>query len=222
MAAFTLYLGNRNYSSWSLRGWLACKLAGIAFDEKLVRFDPLLESAEVKARLRAASPSGRVPVLQHGDLVVWDSLAIGEYLADLFPERAMWPRDRAARAIARAAVSEMHAGFGALRSQHPMNIRRDKPGALDAAARADVARIQELWRELRGRFGGGGRYLFGAAPCLADAAFAPVAVRLTGYRTMIAEDAADYCRAIWDWPAMQEWKTAALAEPWIVQDDEVP
>ncbi len=151
MTAFTLYLGNKNYSSWSLRGWLAAKLSGIAFDEILI---PLYRP-ESQSRILAVSPAGRVPVLRHGDVTVWDSLAIGEYLAELVPQKRLWPDDRHMRAEARAVAAEMHSGFASLRAQLPMNMRRDRPPPrIDAGAEADIARIQAMWSRCRSAYGG--------------------------------------------------------------------
>jgi glutathione S-transferase len=221
MAEFTLFIGNKNYSSWSLRGWLACKLAGIDFEEALVRLDPLVGAEETQGRLRSVSPAGRVPVLRHGDLLIWDTMSIGEYLAELFPAKGLWPADRAARALARSIAAEMHSGFGALRNQLPMNMRRVKPPpAIDDAARADIARVQAIWRDCRQRFGRGGAYLFGA-PTLADAFYAPVVSRFTTYGVALDGGAAAYCAAMWQWPALEAWREAALKEPWIVAEDEV-
>ncbi len=221
MSEFTLYVGNKNYSSWSLRGWLACKLAGIAFDEVLVRLDPLVGGEGTQGRLRSVSPAGRVPALRHGDILIWDSLAIGEYLADLFPAKGLWPADRAARAMARSVAAEMHSGFGALRNRLPMNMRRDKPApVVDAAAQADIARVQAIWRDCRETFGLGGAYLFGM-PTLADAFYAPIVSRFTAYRVPMEGAVAAYARAMWEWPALASWREAALKETWIVGEDEV-
>ncbi len=225
MPDYTLYIGNKNYSSWSLRGWLACKLAGIAFDEVMVRLD----EPDRPGRIRPHSPSGRVPALKvsgegaaGGDLVIWDSLAIGEYLAERFPARRLWPADAAARALARCAVAEMHSGFAALRGQLPMNMHRDPRPAprLDDKAQADIDRIQDLWRQCRTRFAAAGPYLFGA-PTLADAFFAPVVSRFASYRVPLDGAASAYCEAVWEWPAMAAWRDAALAETWIIPHDEI-
>ena len=168
-----LVIGNKNYSSWSLRPWLGLKVAGIEFEEILL---PLYEENARSKRL-VYSPSGKVPLLADGTLRIWDSLAIAEYLAEQFPARKMWPADREARAIARAVSAEMHSGFQALRSQLPMNMHRDRPAiAYNADAQRDIDRIQEIWRDCRARFGGAGHYLFGA-PTIADAMFAPVVSR---------------------------------------------
>ena len=217
MAEFTLWIGNKNYSSWSLRGWRMAKLAGIAFDEVMVRLD----APDRTGRIRPHSPSGRVPALKHGDILVWDSLAIAEYLAERFPARKMWPGDAAARAVARAVSAEMHSGFQALRAQLPMNMHRDRPAIAYADdAQRDIDRIQEMWRDCRARFGGGGPYLFGALS-IADAMFAPVVSRFTSYRVKLDGNAEAYCEAMWEWPALEAWRDAALAETWRIEKDEI-
>ena len=217
MADFTLWIGNKNYSSWSLRGWLMAKLAGITFEEVMVRLD----LPDRTGRIRPSSPSGRVPALKHGDLVIWDSLAIAEYLAETFPARKMWPTDAKARAIARAVSAEMHSGFQALRGQLPMNMHRDRPAiAYNADAQRDIDRIQEIWRDCRARFGGGGHYLFGS-PTIADAMFAPVVSRFASYRVKLDGNAEAYCEAMWQWPPLEAWRDAALAETWIIEKDEI-
>jgi len=211
-----LLIGNRNYSSWSLRPWLVLSHFGIPFEDEVLRLD----GPGWKETLARRSPTGRVPVLIDGDLAVPETIAIIEYLADLFPDRAIWPRDRADRARARAASAEMHAGFGALRSAAPMNLRNSYPGrvSLDAVA-ADLARIEALWGEHLLR--SGGPYLFGDF-CAADAMFAPLASRLRTYVLPCSDMAASYVEAIYALPAFQDWLAAAIAEPWIVEQDEVP
>ena len=217
MADFTLWVGNKNYSSWSLRGWLMCKLAGIAVEEVMVRLDP----PDRTERIKPHSPSGRVPALKAGELTIWDSLAIGEYLAERFPARKMWPSDAPARAIARAVSAEMHSSFQALRSQLPMNMHRDRPPIpYKADAQADIDRILDLWRDCRARFGGGGPYLFGSLS-IADAMFAPVVSRFTSYRVKLDGNASAYCEAIWEWPALEAWRDAALQETWVIEKDEL-
>mgnify|MGYP001564352319 CR=1 FL=1 len=221
MAQYTLYIGNKNYSSWSLRGWLACKLAGIAFAEELVRLD----DPDRGTRFRKFSPSGRVPTLKDETggtpVVIWDTMAIGEYLAERFPERKLWPADPAARAGARAVAAEMHAGFAALRNQLPMNMRRDRPPpGWNADAERDIDRVQEIWRDCRGRFGAGGLYLFGQLS-LADCFYAPVVSRFTTYRVPLDGTAASYCEAMWEWPAREAWRDAAMKEPWTIAHDEI-
>lgn len=217
MARFTLYIGNKNYSSWSLRGWLACRQAGIAFEEVLI---PLRE-ADTTTEIRKVSPSGKVPALRDGDLVIWDSLAIGEYLAELYPDAGLWPSERAARAHARSISAEMHSGFVSLRKSMPMNIRRELPGrGQTSESLADIARIVEIWRQTRARFGQGGPFLFGRQS-LADTMFAPVVTRFTTYAPPLPDDAKAYMAAVWALPAMQDWRRAALAESWIIPAEEI-
>jgi len=216
MAGFTLWVGNKNYSSWSMRGWLMCKLAGIAFDEVLVRLD----EPDRWSRFRKFAPSGRVPTLKIGDLVIWDTMAIGEYLAERFPERKLWPADPRARAIARAVSAEMHSGFAPLRSQLPMNMHRDKaPPKWDADAQRDIDRVQEIWRDCRKAHGAAGPYLFGHLT-LADCFYAPVVSRFTTYRVPMDGNASAYCEAMWEWPALDAWREAALKETWRIERDE--
>ena len=212
MAELSITLGNKNYSSWSLRGWLALKQTGAAFAERVVPLD----RPGIREQLLAASPSARVPVLQHGDLTVWDSLAIGEYLAERFPEATLWPAETAARAVARAVTAEMHAGFAALRRDLPMDLRNRYPGRdLAPGTARDIARIVEIWQDCRTRFGAGGDFLFGAFS-LADAAYAPVVSRFVTYDVALPEVAAAYRDAVMAWPAMREWAAAAEAEPWVI------
>ncbi len=213
MAEFTIYLGNKNYSSWSLRGWLMLKQTGAAFAEELI---PLDEAATRPSILRH-SPSGKVPALRHGEHMIWESLAIGEYLAELFPEARLWPQDRAARARARAVSAEMHAGFAALRSHLPMNIRSSFPNrGLTPEAQADINRVTALWRDCRKRFGEGGDFLFGSFT-IADAMYAPVVSRFRTYRVELDAEAQAYGEAVWAWPAMREWAAAARNEPMIIE-----
>lgn len=213
-----LYLGNKAYSSWSLRPWLAAKVAGIPFEEEVV---PLYEDGSAE-RMRALSPCGKVPVLHHGDLVVWESLAIVEYLAELFPDRGLWPTDRTARAVARAVSTEMHAGFAALRTNMGMNVRRRLPGRGRAPGVAeDIARIVALWADCRARFGAGGPFLFGGFT-IADAMFAPVVTRFETYVVELDAGARAYSSAVLALPAMKEWYAAAESEPWVIDRYEVP
>jgi glutathione S-transferase len=208
MADLTLYLGNKNYSSWSLRAWLAASATGEPFDE--VVFD--LGDPGVRAAIRRHSPTGRVPALRHGDLVVWDSLAISEYLSETWPEAALWPRDRARRAAARAVCAEMHSGFAALRRHMPMNVRRSSPGKGRAAdVKEDIERVLALWHDSRARFGAGGDFLFGRWT-LADCFFAPVVSRFRTYAVEVDETARAYMDAAWSRPEMQAWRAAAGAE----------
>lgn len=217
MSGMTLIIGNRNYSSWSLRAWLAMRAAGLAFDEIVIPLD----QPETAARIAAFSPAGRVPVLRHGDLAVWDSLAICEYVAELAPEARLWPAGRDARAMARSVSAEMHSGFAALRSALPMNIRAHRPGvAIEDDTRADIARICTIWRDCRREFGAGGPFLFGHFT-IADAMFAPVASRFHSYGTEVDETAMHYIEAIRSSPAMGEWSAAAAAEPWVLVREEI-
>ena len=218
MNDLTLVIGNKNYSSWSLRPWLAMRHAGIPFDERLL----LLFDENWKEAIAAVSPSDRVPVLLHGERTVWETLAILEYVNELFPGAGLWPADREARAVARAVANEMHAGFAALRHHMPMNLRR-----LDLKGRGrgpgvddDIARICDIWRDCRARYGAGGDFLFGAF-CAADAMYAPVVTRLDTYGVELDETCAAYSRAVLRLPAFLEWREAALQEPWIVPEDEI-
>jgi glutathione S-transferase len=212
-----LIIGNKNYSSWSFRPWLAMKVAGIAFEETLIS----LEASDFKSRVTALGGAGRVPTLIDGDTCVWESLAILEYLAEKFPAAALWPRDPSARAHARAIASEMHAGFGALRRQLPMNIRRPViPRALDTDAAGDVARIDAIWSESRSRFGASGPFLYGAFGA-ADAMYAPVVWRFRTYAVEVSATAQAYMRALMALPAWIEWREAARHEPWVLPHDEV-
>ena len=209
MANLTIVLGSKNYSSWSLRAWLALEQTGAPFEEVVI----LLDRPETKAEIARHSPSGRVPALRDGEVVVWDSLAIAEYLAERFPDAGLWPSDPQARAIARAVSAEMHSGFSALRQNMPMNMRASAPGRGRApGVDEDLARIFAIWRECRGRFGAGGPFLFGRRS-IADAMYAPVVSRLTTYGVALDETAAAYSRAIWELPAMQRWLAASRSEP---------
>jgi glutathione S-transferase len=203
-----LVIGNKNYSSWSLRPWLALRAAGIPFEEEVV----LLDRPDTAERLARLSPSGRVPVLLDGDLVVWDSLAICEYAAERFPERRLWPADARVRAVARSACAEMHSGFQALRERLPVNIRASRPEVgLTPPVEADVARLVQLWTDCRERFGAGGPFLFGPFS-IADAFFAPVVTRFRTYGVPLDGEAARWAEAVLAVPAMQEWVAAARAE----------
>ena len=210
-----LIFANRNYSSWSMRPWLVLRHFGIAFQEEFV----LLSGDGWREAIRAKSPSGRVPVLVDGDLVLPETLAIIEYLAESFPDKAIWPRDRTDRALARAASSEMHAGFANLRNAAPMNLRASHPGKVDIDFVADdLRRVGALWAELLDR--SGGPYLFGEFSA-ADAMYAPVATRIRTYDLPASDNAQRYVEAIYALPAFQEWYAAAAAEPWTVEDDEI-
>jgi len=213
-----LVIGNKNYSSWSFRPWIAMTALGIPFEEILIPFGTPLGNPDFKARLAAYTPTGLVPVLIDGDVHVWETLAIMEYLAERFPNRQLWPEDRQARAHARAISSEMHAGFSALRGECPMNIRRPmRERAISDAAQANVKRIDEIWSGCRAKYGG--PFLFGAF-CAADAMYAPVVARLNTYRIIVGREARAYMDAMMALPAWGEWREGALAESWIVPEDE--
>src|SRR5258708_1709333 len=215
--ALTLVIGNKNYSSWSLRPWIAMKVAGIAFDEIVI---PLYEAGS-RERILAVSPTGKVPALIDGDIHVWESLAILEHLAGRFPRAGLWPDDPAARAHARAVAAEMHAGFAALRRHCPMNMRRPvKARELTPDVAADLARIEALWTDCRTRFGAGGSFLFGAFGA-ADAMYAPVVWRFHTYAVDVSGTAHAYMRAMMALPAWSEWRDAARREPWVLEHDEV-
>jgi glutathione S-transferase len=215
--ALELIIGNKSYSSWSLRPWIAMKVAGIAFDEEVISLD----AADFKARLAKLSGTGKVPALADGGVRVWESLAILEYLGEKFPQARLWPADAAARAHARAIAAEMHAGFVPLRRHLPMNmwrpvIRRD----LTPEVQANARRIEAMWTDCRTRFGGGSAFLFGAFGA-ADAMYAPVVSRFHTYGVEVAPAARAYMDAVMAVPAWREWRTAALAEPWVLAEDEV-
>ncbi len=213
--ALHLIIGNKNYSSWSFRPWLALKVSGIAFDETVIS----LEAKDFKARVTALSGAGRVPVLLDGDVRIWESLAILEYLAEKFPAAGLWPTDVGARAHARAIASEMHAGFLPLRRHLPMNVARPvKARALDDGAAGDVARIDAIWSECRAKFGG--PFLFGPFGA-ADAMYGPVIWRFHSYAVGVSAAARDYMRAVMDLPAWAEWREAARRETWVLPHDEV-
>ncbi|MCS6920572.1 MAG: glutathione S-transferase family protein [Elioraea sp.] len=212
MADGTLWIGTRTFSSWSLRGWLAVRLAGLAVEEVVIPLD----QPETKARIAEVSPSGMVPCLAYRGALVWDSLAIAEFCAELAP--GLWPSELRARAHARSIAAEMHAGFRALRSAMWMNL--DARFAEQAAGRqrtpealADIARIETIWRTTRARFADGAPFLFGERFTLADAFYAPVVTRFATWRPHLAEDSWAYVRAVLDHPLMRDWYAAAAAEP---------
>ncbi|MCS0496678.1 glutathione S-transferase family protein [Ancylobacter sp. MQZ15Z-1] len=212
-----LVIGNKNYSSWSLRPWLAMTAFGIAFEEILVPLD----TPEFKSQIRAHSPAGRVPVLIDGEAVVWESIAILEHLAERFPDKPLWPREPAARAHARSLATEMHGGFGALRREAPMNLWRPvEPRAFPEDTVKDVRVLLRRWSEARERFGAGGDFLYGAFSA-ADAMYAPVATRLRTYAIEVDPVAAAYVEAIHAHPAFVAWKEAALKETHVLEIDEV-
>ena len=217
MADLTLVIGNKNYSSWSLRGWLPLKVAGADIEEVHI----LLRRPETRPAILRHSPAGKVPVLHDGDVTVWETLAICEYAAERFPEARLWPEDPVARAHARAVSAEMHAGFAALRNDMPMNCRASLPGkGATLAARTDVARIEAIWNGCRERHGAGGDFLFGHFTN-ADAMFAPVASRFATYEPDIGATARAYVEAIHALPAMQEWVEAAREEPARIYEMEI-
>jgi glutathione S-transferase len=216
MAAFTLYIGNKNYSSWSLRGWLAMKATGTPFEEVLIP----LSQPTTRAEILRHSPSGTVPALRHGTLVVWESLAVGEYLAELFPNANLWPKDTNARAIARAVSAEMHSGFRALRTHFPMNMRSSFPNrAASPDVQSEINRITAIWHDCRERFGKGGDFLFGHFT-VADAMYAPVVSRFRTYKIELNPELQAYSDAVWSMPALQEWLTAARNEPMVIESAE--
>ena len=203
-----LYIGNQRYSTWSMRGWLAVKLA--ALDVEIVVIPMAGGSTPA---IKAGTPAGLVPYLEHDGAQVWESLAICEYCAEAAP--ALWPGERVARAQARSISAEMHSGFAALRQAMPMNVGRADLGGQGRTegALADVARVETVWRQTRAAFGGGGPFLFGAAFGVADAMFAPVVARLLTYAPVISGETAAYCAAVREHPLVAEWYDAAAAEP---------
>lgn len=218
--ALTLILGNKNYSSWSLRPWIAMRVAGIAFDERVI---PLYEPGSREQVMRY-TPAGKVPVLVDGDQPIWETLAILEHLAEKFPAARLWPTEPGARTHARVVASEMHAGFTALRRACPMNLwLPPKPRPQSAEVMADVARIEALWVDCRARFGqaakDGGAFLFGAFGA-ADAMYAPVVARFHSYGVPVGKDARAYMDAVMALPAWKEWRDAAAKEPWVMQHNE--
>jgi glutathione S-transferase len=211
--ALTLVIGNKNYSSWSMRPWLMLKGAGLAFDEVNI---PLYTGAADKQRILDYAPSGKVPILVDDGVTIWDSLAIIEYLADRFPEAGVWPRDRAQRAHARSISSEMHSGFMPLRGECSMNIhRRIRAKALSDDARANVARIDEIWTDCRTRYGSSGPFLFGRFSA-ADAMFAPVVHRLLTYAVDVSAGARGYMATMTAFAPFKEWTEAALGETLVI------
>jgi len=217
MSNFTLVIGNKNYSSWSLRPFMALSMAGVPFEEVVIPLD----QPRTKQEIIAHSKAGRVPVLHHGKLTVWDSLAILEYLAEVFPEKSLWPRTKAARVLARSVSSEMHSGFSALRNACPMNLRRPRKSLnLSDSVKTDIQRIEDIWRECRMNFGKGGKFLFGKF-CNADSMFTPVVTRFDTYDIKVAKDTRQYMDNIMATSAFRTWKDAALKEQWRIPHDEV-
>ncbi len=218
-----LYIGNKNYSSWSMRAWVLLQQAGIPFDEVKVRFDSFEAGSTFKTTVNALTPSGKVPVLVDGDLVVWDTLAIAEYVAELFPDQQLWPRDKAARARARSICAEMHAGFTHLRNHCPMNIEASLPdiGALlwrdKPAVRSDVARLVDMWQGLLAQHGG--PLLFGNFS-VADAYFAPVCMRLKTYALPVPAAISAYVARVCALAGVKAWMDQAIAEKDFFDFDE--
>jgi glutathione S-transferase len=209
-----LVIGNKNYSSWSMRPWLALRANDITFEEIFI---PLYTGEADKKRILGFTRSGKVPALLDGDVTVWDSLAIIEYAAERFPEARLWPDDRASRAHARAISAEMHSGFAALRNECGMNLHRPVGSiALSADARADIARVQQIWIECRERYGRSGPFLFGAFGG-ADAMFAPVVHRFQTYAIEVESSARGYMDAMMALPAFRQWTRAALAETLVIE-----
>ena len=210
-----LYIGNKNYSSWSMRPWVLLKQAGIPFEEVVVRFDSFEADSQFKRTLADLSPTGQVPLLLDDEFAVWDTLAIAEYLAEKFPAKKLWPEDAKTRARARSVCAEMHSGFAALRQAFPMNIEASLPqvGALalrdNAAARADLLRLTSMWRELLSIYGK--PFLFGDFS-IADAYFAPAVMRIKSYALPMPTMVAAYIERLSELPGVQAWVEGALAE----------
>lgn len=216
MAEASLTISSKNYSSWSLRGWLLCKMAGLEFDEKIASMD----DPSTRAELLLLSPSFLVPRLDHGSVKVWDTLAIGEYLHELKPEAGLLPADPVARAHCRAVCGEMHSGFANLRSALPMNLKARHDGfKVWAGAQADIERVTTIWKECLQRYGG--PYLFGATPTTADAMYAPVCTRFATYDVKLDPVSAAYRDQMLRFPAMLEWANAARSEPEEVEELDV-
>ncbi|HZX29072.1 MAG TPA: glutathione S-transferase family protein [Telluria sp.] len=218
-AGLTLVIGNKNYSSWSMRPWVAMTAFAIPFTEVRI----LLDQPDTQLKIADYSAAGRVPVLVAGDMTIWDSLAICEYVAELFPDKALWPRDVAARAMARSVVAEMHSGFGDLRNCMPMNIRASLPGkGRTPQSQADIGRISEIWEECLSRFGHH-QFLFGEFS-IADAFFAPVVMRFRTYGVALAPALQAYCERVQAHPAVARWIKEALEETEIAgkHEDEMP
>ncbi len=215
----TLIIGNKNYSSWSLRPYLALSMAGIAFDEKMIRFGEPRFTRTVKR----ISKAGQVPILLHNGLMINDSLAIIEYAAETWPNKIIWPKNKAARAMARSAAAEIHAGFRGIRSACPMNLRRPiklPPGGVSDAIAKDVARLEQLWTDCRKAHGKGGPFLFGRFSA-ADAMYAPVVSRLETFAIPVSKTTRNYMNAVFATPAFVKWKAESAKEKWIVPEDEV-
>jgi glutathione S-transferase len=212
-----LLIGNKNYSSWSLRPWIALKVAGIPFEEQVISLD----AADFKERVHKISAAGKVPALADGETQVWESLAILDHLAEKFPQAGLWPAAAKARAHARSIAAEMHSGFTPLRRHFPMNVRRPvRPREPTAEAADNIKRIDAMWTDCRSRFGQAGPFLFGAFGA-ADAMYAPVVSRFHTYAVDLSPAARAYVGAVMSLPAWAEWSAAARAEPWVLPSDEV-
>ncbi len=219
MTKATLVIGNKNYSSWSLRPYMALSMAGIAFDEKMIRFGEPRFSREV----RRISKAGQVPILMHNGSVINDSMAIIEYAHETWPSNNIWPKNKAARAKARSVAAEIHAGFRGIRAACPMNLRRPiklPPGGLTQAIAKDVARLEQVWAECRKDYGKGGPFLFGKFSA-ADAMYAPVVTRLETFAIPVKKETRAYMNAVLQTPAFVKWKAESASEKWIVPEDEV-
>lgn len=215
----TLIIGNKNYSSWSLRPYMALAMAGIPFEEKMIRFGEPRFTREV----RKISKAGQVPILLHNGLMINDTIAIIEYAAETWATKAIWPKNKSARARARSVSAEMHAGFRSLRSACPMNLRRDfklPPGGITDAVAKDVARLEQIWADCREEFGIGGPFLFGKF-CAADAMFTPVASRVETFAIPVKKEIQAYVQSLLTTPAFLQWKKDSKVEKWIVPVDEV-
>lgn len=214
----TLLIGNKVYSSWSMRPWILMTELAIPFEEKVIR----LRQGDTGSRIREHAGSGKVPVVIDGDVTVWESIAICEYLAERYPDRGVWPKERAARAHARAVSSEMHAGFMALRKAYPFNItRRFAASDMSADVKGDIARINEIFDEARTRFGKGGPFLYGEFSA-ADAMYAPVVSRFHTYSIHLDAVAGAYCQTMRNLPSYKAWVDAACKESWVIDDVERP
>lgn len=216
MAGITIYLGNKNYSSWSLRAWLVLKRTGAEFAEEVIP----LRQPDTRERIMRHSPSGKVPALDHQGTAVWDSLAIAEFLAETYPKAQLWPEDPGQRAAARSISNEMHSGFMDLRRSMPMNMRSSFPGReISPETQNDINRVSAIWRACRLQHGAGGDFLFGEFT-IADAMFAPVASRFKTYGIELEETPRAYADALLNLPEIKAWAEAAHNEPWVIPDFE--
>lgn len=216
MSGYSLVIGNKNYSSWSLRAWLGMKHVGVEFDEIMV---PLFQG-DFKEEIFKYSASGKVPILKVGEDEIWDSLAICEYLNDQFPQANLWPEESYAKAIARAVSCEMHSGFFTIRNDMSMNMRRKIEGFVPSeACQIEIDRVKEIWTTCRNRFGKTGPFLFGHFT-IADMMFAPIVNRFTTYQIVTDETVNAYMEAVLSMPSMKEWKEEALKEDWVIEEAE--